>query len=92
MDTFNVKKNNPYKDLSEKKLISKSKDGDTKAFDELINRHDKFINSCINSFLKGDAKEAKKQLGWKPKVKFKDLVRIMCESDKKRSLKGRILQ
>ena len=54
MDTFSGKKNNPYKDLPEKKLISKSKDGDTKAFDELINRHDKFINSCINSFLKGN--------------------------------------
>jgi len=44
------------------------------------------------SFLKGEAKEAKKDLGWKPKIKFIDLVRIMVESDKKRSLNGRILR
>ena len=44
------------------------------------------------SFLKGEAKEAKKDLGWKPKIMFIDLVKIMVESDKKRSLNGRILR
>jgi len=29
----------------------------------------------------GDAGKAKKQLGWEPKVKFKELVKIMTESD-----------
>jgi len=29
----------------------------------------------------GDASKAKAQLGWEPKVKFKDLVRIMVEAD-----------
>ncbi len=29
----------------------------------------------------GDASKAKKQLGWEPKVRFKDLVRIMVEAD-----------
>jgi len=29
----------------------------------------------------GDAAKAKKQLGWEPKVKFKELVKIMTESD-----------
>ena len=29
----------------------------------------------------GDASKAKRQLGWEPKVKFKDLVRIMTEAD-----------
>tara|TARA_Y100000590_G_scaffold81262_1_gene90280 strand:+ start:22 stop:1059 length:1038 start_codon:yes stop_codon:yes gene_type:complete len=58
----------------------------------IIKKNNKYYRPSDVSFLKGDAKEAKKQLGWKPKVKFKDLVRIMCESDKKRSLKGRILQ
>ena len=57
-----------------------------------LKKNNKYYRPSDVSFLKGDAKEAKKQLGWKPKVKFKDLVRIMCESDKKRSLKGRILQ
>jgi len=31
--------------------------------------------------LLGDATKAKKKLGWKPKTKFKDLVKIMVESD-----------
>jgi GDPmannose 4,6-dehydratase len=31
--------------------------------------------------LRGDYSKAKKILGWKPKVKFKDLVRLMVESD-----------
>lgn len=31
--------------------------------------------------LVGDPSKAKKQLGWKPKVKFKDLVKIMVEAD-----------
>jgi GDPmannose 4,6-dehydratase len=29
----------------------------------------------------GDASKAHKQLGWKPKVTFRDLVRIMTEAD-----------
>ena len=31
----------------------------------------------------GDASKAKRKLGWKPKVKFKDLIKIMVESDLK---------
>ncbi len=31
--------------------------------------------------LLGDARKARKKLGWKPKVTFKDLIRIMVESD-----------
>lgn len=33
--------------------------------------------------LRGDASKAKKILGWKPKIKFKDLVKIMVEADLK---------
>jgi len=29
----------------------------------------------------GDASKAKKVLGWEPKVRFKDLVRIMVDAD-----------
>jgi len=29
----------------------------------------------------GDPSKAKKVLGWEPKVRFKDLVRIMVEAD-----------
>jgi len=31
--------------------------------------------------LVGDASLARKKLGWEPKVKFKDLVRIMVDAD-----------
>ncbi|MDO8514675.1 MAG: GDP-mannose 4,6-dehydratase [bacterium] len=31
--------------------------------------------------LLGDASKAKRKLGWKPKVKFKELIRIMVEAD-----------
>jgi len=31
----------------------------------------------------GDASKAKKRLGWEPKVKFKELVKIMVEADVK---------
>jgi GDPmannose 4,6-dehydratase len=29
----------------------------------------------------GDGSKAEKELGWKPKTKFKDLVKMMTESD-----------
>lgn len=32
--------------------------------------------------LKGDSSKARKKLGWKPKVKFKELVKIMMEEEK----------
>jgi len=32
-------------------------------------------------FLQGDASKAKKKLGWEPKVKFRELVRIMVDAD-----------
>jgi GDPmannose 4,6-dehydratase len=34
--------------------------------------------------LMGDYSKARKKLGWKPKVGFKDLVRMMVDSDIKR--------
>lgn len=35
------------------------------------------------ALLIGDSSKAKRQLGWEPKVKFKDLVRIMVDADLK---------
>ncbi len=78
-------------------LIWKGKKTNEYAIDKntkkvLIKKNSKFYRPSDVSFLRGDAKEAKKDLGWKPKVKFKELVKIMVESDKKKSLKGKILQ
>lgn len=36
------------------------------------------------NFLVGDSSKAKKELGWEPKIKFKELVKIMLEADAKR--------
>ena len=42
--------------------------------------------------LQGDASKAKRQLGWEPKVRFQELVRIMLEADLKAAgLEGRLV-
>lgn len=41
----------------------------------------KFIPPVQTGPLQGDATKAKKVLGWEPKTKFKDLVRIMVHAD-----------
>jgi len=44
----------------------------------------KFFRPLDVDYLCGDYSKAKRELGWKPKVKFKDLVRIMVNEDLKR--------
>ena len=58
----------------------------------IIKKNNDYYRPSDVSFLKGDASQANKKLGWKPKVKFKELVKIMVESDLKRSLIGKIIQ
>lgn len=41
----------------------------------------KFFRPHEVPFLLGDASKARKNLGWEPKVKFEDLVKMMYESD-----------
>ncbi len=41
----------------------------------------KFLRPAEVELLKGDASAARKELGWKPKVKFKELVEMMVDSD-----------
>lgn len=43
----------------------------------------KYFRPAEVDVLKGDASRARKKLGWKPRVNFKELVRIMVESDLK---------
>ncbi len=40
-----------------------------------------FVRPAEVDFLIGDSSKARKVLGWQPKVKFKDLVKMMVESD-----------
>ena len=43
---------------------------------------DRFRPSEVE-ILQGDASKAKAKLGWEPKIKFKELVKIMIEHDLK---------
>ncbi|MFH1749936.1 MAG: GDP-mannose 4,6-dehydratase [bacterium] len=43
----------------------------------------KYLRPAEINILKGDASKARKKLGWRPKVNFKELVKIMVESDLK---------
>lgn len=42
---------------------------------------DKYLRPLDVNYLQGDYSKAKKQLGWKPQVKFDDLVEIMVKED-----------
>ena len=51
-----------------------------------LNPH--FLRPTEINILQGDAAKAKRILGWEPRVKFKDLVRIMAKYDLERYQKG----
>ena len=42
---------------------------------------ERYLRPLEVEFLQGDASKAKKKLNWEPKVKFKELVRIMVDAD-----------
>ena len=44
-----------------------------------------FYRPAEVDLLLGDASKAKEDLGWEPKIKFKELVKLMVESDMKAS-------
>src|SRR3981081_1061908 len=48
---------------------------------EFIKHDDRYERPAEVDLLIGDSTKAKKQLGWEPKVRFKDLVRIMVDAD-----------
>lgn len=54
-----------------------------KEWEKYIGIDPKYYRPVEVSFLLGNPAKAKKVLGWKPKVKFKDLVKIMLETDLK---------
>jgi len=56
---------------------------DIKTGKVIIEIDEKYYRPTEVSFLLGDAKKAKDVLGWEPKVKFKELVKIMMEYDLK---------
>ena len=50
---------------------------------KLVKTNKKLMRSADYSHLRGNAAKAKRELGWIPKTRFKELVRIMVESDMK---------
>jgi GDPmannose 4,6-dehydratase len=64
-------------------------DKDTKKI--LIKKNPKYDRPSDVFTLKGRSNKARKDLKWSPKTKFKNLVKMMVEADRKRSISGRIL-
>jgi len=52
----------------------------------------KYFRPTEVELLLGDASKARVQLGWKPKVTFKELVRVMVDADLKSLLEMRQCQ
>jgi GDPmannose 4,6-dehydratase len=49
----------------------------------------KFYRPAEVELLHGDPSKAKTKLGWKPKVRFEELVELMMKADLEHFLKGR---
>jgi GDPmannose 4,6-dehydratase len=49
--------------------------------DAIIEIDPRYFRPLEVEFLQGDASKARKKLGWEPKVRFKDLVRMMVDAD-----------
>jgi len=60
---------------------TKEKGIDKKTGKTLVEVDPNYFRPTEVKFLVGDASKAKKKLGWQPKVKFKELVKIMMEAD-----------
>jgi GDPmannose 4,6-dehydratase len=54
---------------------------DEKTGKELITVNPRYFRPTEADILVGDASKAKKKLGWNPKIKFEDLVKIMVDAD-----------
>jgi GDPmannose 4,6-dehydratase len=50
----------------------------------VVSNHPSHMRPAEVDYLIGDASKAQKELGWKPKTSFKQLVKMMVESDLKR--------
>ena len=59
----------------------KEKGIDKKSGKVLVEIDPRYFRPTETEVLIGDASKAKKKLGWEPKVKFKELVRIMVDAD-----------
>ena len=49
--------------------------------DSVVRIDERYYRPCEVDQLRGDASKARRRLGWEPKVKFEELVRIMTDGD-----------
>lgn len=49
--------------------------------DAIIEIDPRYFRPLEVEFLQGDASKAKRKLGWEPKIRFNELVKIMVEAD-----------
>jgi GDPmannose 4,6-dehydratase len=56
---------------------------DKKTDKQIIAIDEKYFRPSEVDLLLGDASKMKRVLGWEPKVKFRELVKIMCEAENK---------
>jgi GDPmannose 4,6-dehydratase len=54
---------------------------DTKTGKAIVKVDPRYFRPAEVDLLLGDATKAKQKLGWEPKVKFDDLVKIMTQAD-----------
>ena len=66
----------------------KEKGIDTKTGKTIIEIDTRYFRPAEVDILQGDYSKAKKKLGWKPKIKFKELVRLMTEADLEKEHRG----
>ncbi|MFZ2189847.1 MAG: GDP-mannose 4,6-dehydratase [Candidatus Magasanikiibacteriota bacterium] len=59
----------------------KEKGIDTETGKVLVEIDPRYFRPAEVDFLQGDATKAKTVLGWEPRVKFEELVKIMCEAE-----------
>ena len=52
----------------------------------------KFFRPADVNTLRGDAAKARRQLGWEPKVRFKDLAKMMVDTDMKLADREKVLR
>jgi GDPmannose 4,6-dehydratase len=50
-------------------------------WNDYVELDSRYLRPAEVNFLLGDASKARKQLGWEPSIKFKELVRIMVDAD-----------
>jgi GDPmannose 4,6-dehydratase len=53
-------------------------------WNQYVRIDERYLRPAEVDVLQGDASKAKEQLGWKPTVRFRELVRMMVDHDRER--------